>query len=74
MLLNVPPAMTCPSGVSTNEKTSPSMLGAKLGSITPVVASKAKIRLRAMLGPSAVCRTWVNEPPAIILLPTWTMA
>jgi hypothetical protein len=44
-------------------------------SIAPVVASKAKMLLRAMavVGAAALA-TWVNWPPATILFPTWTMA
>ena len=49
----------------------------KLGSITPVVASKAKIRLRvtssAVLEKVAEGLTEVNVPAATILLPIWVM-
>jgi hypothetical protein len=45
------------------------------GSIAPVVASKAKMLLRAIavVGAAALA-TRVNWPPATILLPVWTMA
>ena len=44
-------------------------------SIAPVVASKAKMLLRAIavVGAAALA-TLVNWPPATSLLPTWTMA
>ena len=52
-----------------------SSTGANAVSIAPVVASKAKMLLRAIavVGAAALA-TWVNWPPAIILFPTWTMA
>jgi hypothetical protein len=51
------------------------MTGANAMSIAPLVASKAKMLLRAIgvAGSSAVA-TLVNRPPATTLLPTTTMA
>lgn len=43
-------------------------------SMAPVVASKAKMRLRGMSALVAVCRTVVKLPAAIILFPTCVMA
>ena len=72
-------------GVAAGEMSNRSMLTvpvrgpvkARLTSLpsAPVVGSKAKMLLRAIavVGAAAVA-TLVNLPPAIILLPTWTMA
>ena len=64
--------MLVPSVAS--ELIAPPKLGLKLGSMTPVVASKANIRLRVMFALEVVCRTVVKVPAAMILLPTWTIA
>jgi hypothetical protein len=61
ILVKLPPANTCsPSGATASDST---------------WASKAKMLLRgiAVVGAAALA-TWVNCPPAISLLPTWTMA
>jgi hypothetical protein len=52
-----------------------SRTGTNAVSIAPVVASKARMLLRAIavVGAAALA-TRVNWPPATILLPTWTMA
>jgi hypothetical protein len=64
-----------PVGATASDSTSPSSTGANAVSTTPVVASKAKMLLRAIavVGVAALA-TRVNRPPATILLPTWTTA
>ncbi len=56
----------------------PPRLGLKAVSIAPVVASKAKIRLRTRSSPLLAYvpagLTEVNVPAAMILLPTWVIA
>ena len=76
ILVKLPPANTCsPSGATASDSTWASSTGANAVSIAPVVASKAKMLLRAIavVGAAALA-TWVNWPPATILFPTWTMA
>ncbi len=58
----------------SSELTSLFRLGLKAMSMAPVVASNAKMWLRTMLALAVVCRTVVNVPPAMILLPTWVIA
>ena len=62
----------------SSELTAPPRLGLKVGSIAPVVASKAKIRLRTRSSPVLpkvpAGLTEVNVPAAMILLPTWVIA
>ena len=54
------------------------MFGLKLGSMTPVVASKANSRLRTRSSLVSVKvsagLTEVNLPPTMIVLPTWVIA
>ena len=68
--------MLVPSVAS--EFAAPPRFGLKLGSIAPVVASKAKIWLRSMSSPVLLKvpagLTFVNVPAAMILLPTWVIA
>ena len=76
ILVKLPPANTCsPSGAAARASTCASRTGANAVSIAPVVASKAKMLLRAIavVGAAALA-TLVNCPPATILLPIWTMA
>ncbi len=54
--------------------TEPPRSGLNPMSMAPVVASKAKMRLRGMSALVAVCRTVVKLPAAIILFPTCVMA
>jgi hypothetical protein len=62
----------------SRERAAPPRFGLKAGSIAPVVASKAKIRLRTTSSevfpnvPAGL--TDVNVPAAMILLPTWVIA
>ena len=62
----------------SSDRTSPAMLGLNVGSITPVVASNANIRLRTRSSPVSVNvsagLTEVNVPPTMTLLPTWVIA
>src|SRR3954471_15945742 len=62
----------------SREFTAPPMLGLKVGSMAPVVASKAKIRLRTRSSPVfvrvAAGLTEVKVPAAITLLPIWVIA
>jgi hypothetical protein len=60
------------------ELTAPPKFGLNAGSMAPVVASKAKIRLRTTSSPVfpkvPAGLTEVKEPAAMILLPTWVIA
>src|SRR5215217_8196550 len=73
ILVKLPPANTCsPSGATASDSTWASSTGANAVSIAPVVASKAKMLLRAIaVAGVAALATLVNWPPATILLPTW---
>ena len=76
ILVKLPSANTCsPSGATASDSTWASSTGANAVSIAPVVASKARMLLRAIavVGVAALA-TRVNRPPATILLPTWTTA
>ena len=74
LILVKSPATYTVSGVGPGSScwTSPSTVGLNVWLTSPVVASNANRFCRAYGVPFIGSATWVNRPPAIIVLPTWT--